>query len=105
LLTREDDEGIRAYFTHELASVAINNQDPDVSVMLSSVRKFLRTVKADRIKHQEEWDNYKILRNTTQALAAPRESKNKAQIRKKLLKQSSCLKMFFATYWISNFKY
>jgi hypothetical protein len=73
--------------------------------MLSSVRKFLRTVKADRIKHQEEWDNYKILRNTTQALAAPRELKNKAQIRKKLLKQSSCLKMFFATYWISNFKY
>ena len=105
LFTGEGDEDIRAGFTRELASVTINNRDADVSVMLSHVQKFLRTVKVDRIKRAEKWINYKVLRDTTQAPAAPKESKNKALIHKTLMKQSSYLKMFFVTYWINHFKY
>ena len=73
LFTREGDEDIRAGFTRDLASIAINNQDADVNVMLSHVRTFLRTIKVDRIKRAEEWVKYKALRDTTHAPVAPKK--------------------------------
>lgn len=82
LFAREGDEDIRATFTRDLASIAIDNQDAEVNVMLGHVRTFLRTVKVDRIKRAEDWVKYKALRDTPPVSVTPMKSKSKALIRK-----------------------
>lgn len=89
LFSRANDEDIRATYTGELASIAINNSDAPVEELLEHVSKFLRAIKEDRIQRAADWIIHKAQRNAASAMMAtesvedggiPREERDETEV-------------------------
>lgn len=82
LFSRASDEDIRAKYTGELASIAINNTGEPLDTLLEHITDFLRNIKEDRIQRAAEWIIHKAQRNAASAMLVNSEDESAEQLKR-----------------------
>lgn len=82
LFARASDEDIRAGYTTQLASIALNNSDGNIDTLLQQIVEFLHSIKVDRIERAADWVFHKSQQNAAKELLANYEDNDEAKLKR-----------------------